>query len=132
MMHSSSKPAPYDISEDNFEKGIVTRGQLKLTFNDDKKSVTIETPNGNKIDINDEDGSILLEDENGNKIQLNSDGITLESGSDLILKATGDVKIDGTNTEITAAANFKAEGSSGAEVSTSGQAVLKGSIVQIN
>jgi Rhs element Vgr protein len=132
MMHSSSKPAPYDISEDNFEKGIVTRGQLKLTFNDDKKSVTIETPNGNKIDINDEDGSILLEDANGNKIQLNSDGITLESGSDLILKATGDVKIDGTNTEITAAANFKAEGSSGAEVSTSGQAVLKGSIVQIN
>ena len=132
MMHSSSKPPPYDITEDNYEKGIVTRGQLKLTFNDDKKSVTIETPNGNKIDVNDDDGSILLEDENGNKVQLNSSGITLESGSDIILKATGDVKIEGVNTEISAQANFKAEGSAGAEVSTSGQAVLKGSIVQIN
>lgn len=132
MMHSSSKPAPYDITEDNFEKGITTRGQLKLTFNDDKKSVTIETPNGNKVDINDDDGSILLEDENGNKVQLNSDGITLESVSDLILKASGDVKIEGVNADISAQANFKAEGSSGAEVSTSGQAVLKGSIVQIN
>lgn len=131
-IHSSSKAPPYDVNEDNFEKGIKTRGELKLTFNDDLKSVTIETPNGNKVIISDDEGAILLEDENGNKAQLSSDGITLESASDLILKATGDVKIEGTNVEIAANAQFKAEGSAGAEVSTSGQAVLKGSIVQIN
>jgi len=132
MLHSSSKPAPYDVTEDNNEKGIITRGQLKLTFNDDKKSVTIETPNGNKVELNDDEGSILLEDENGNKTVLDSNGIMLESASDIVLKAPGDVIIEGTNAEIKASASFKAEGGSGAEVSTSGQAVLKGSIVQIN
>ena len=132
MMHSSAKPAPLDFTDDNVEKGVVTRGQIKLIFNDDKKSVTIETPNGNKAELNDDEGSILLEDENGNKVVMDSSGITLESAGDLIMKAGGDVKIEGINTEIAASASFKAEGGSGAEVSTSGQAVLKGSIVQIN
>jgi len=63
---------------------------------------------------------------------LDSNGIMLESASDIVLKAPGDVIIEGTNAEIKASASFKAEGGSGAEVSTSGQAVLKGSIVQIN
>lgn len=132
MMHSSSKPPPYDVTEDNFEKGIVTRGQLKLTFDDDKKSVTIETPNGNKVDVNDDEGAILLEDENGNKVQLNSDGITLESAKDLNLKASGDFNIEGVNVTASAQSQFKAEGSGGAELSTSAQCVVKGSIVQIN
>lgn len=132
MMYSSSKPGPYDVTEDNFDKGIVTRGQLKLTFNDDRKSVTIETPNGNKVDINDDEGSILFEDENGNKVQMSSDGITLESAKDLILKASGDVTVEGVNVNISAQSQFKAEGNGGAELSTSGQAVVKGSIVQIN
>lgn len=132
MMHSSAKPTPLDITGENAEKGVVTRGQLKLTFNDDKKSVTIETPNGNRAELNDDEGSILLEDENGNKVQLDSNGIMLESAGDLIMKAGGDVKIEGVNAEVAASASFKAEGGSAAEVSTSGQAVLKGSIVQIN
>lgn len=132
MMHSSSKPPPYDVTEDNFEKGVVTRGQLKLTFNDDKKSVTIETPGGNKVDINDDEGAILLEDSNGNKVQMNSDGVTLESAKDLILKASGDVNIEGLNVNLSAQSQLKAEGSGGAELSTSGQCVVKGSIVQIN
>ena len=95
-------------------------------------SAVLETPNGNKITVSDDTGSIELEDENGNKATLNSDGITLESASDISITATGDVKIEGTNVEIAANANFKAEGSGGAEVSTSAIAVLKGSLVQIN
>lgn len=132
MMHSSSKPPPYDITEDNFEKGVVTRGQLKLTFDDDLKSITLETPNGNMVDVNDDEGAILLEDENGNKVQMSSDGVTLESAKDLILKASGDVKIEGANVTLSAQSKFKAEGNGGAELSTSAQAVVKGSIVQIN
>lgn len=132
MMHSSAKPPPYDVTEDNFEKGIVTRGQLKLTFNDDLKSITIETPNGNKVVIDDDEGAVTMEDESGNKVQMNSDGITLESAKDFILKASGDVQIEGMNMTLSAQSQFKAEGSGGAELSTSGQAVVKGSIVQIN
>lgn len=132
LLHSSTKPAPFEITEDNFEKGIVTRGQLKVTFNDDLKSITIETPNANKLLISDDEGSILLEDESGNKIAMSSDGITIESGGDVNIKADGDVNIEGANVTAKAQTQFKAEGSSGVELSSSGQAVISGGIVQIN
>jgi hypothetical protein len=63
---------------------------------------------------------------------MDPDGIKMESGKDIILKATGDVKIDGINITVTASAQFKASGSAGAEVSSGATAVLKGSLVQIN
>ena len=40
--------------------------------------------------------------------------------------------MEGTNITLTANAQFKAEGSAGAELSTGAIAVLKGSLVQIN
>ncbi|MCW9708160.1 type VI secretion system tip protein VgrG [Fodinibius salsisoli] len=132
MMNSSAKPAPAQGSDDNHEKGFVTREELRLWFNDEKKSIALETPNGNKITLSDDEGSIMLEDENGNTVTMSSDGISLESAADIVLKAGGNVNIEGVNVEQKASAQFKAEGSAGAEVSTSGTAVLKGSIVQIN
>lgn len=132
MLHSSAKPSPISATDDNHEKGFVTRSDMKLLFDDDKKSITIETPGGKKVIIDEDAGSIVIEDENSNSITLDSSGIVAESGSDFIIKASGDVKIEGTNIELKANANFKAEGSAGAEVSTSAVAVLKGSLVQIN
>jgi len=133
MMNSSAKPAPLTASDDNHEKGFVTRSEIKFIFNDDDVSVTVETPNGNKMVISDADGGIKLEDENGNFIELNSDGITMESASAINIKSSTDIKQEsGTNLELKAGAQFKAEGSAGAEVSTSAVAVLKGSLVQIN
>ncbi|MDZ7695056.1 MAG: type VI secretion system tip protein VgrG [Balneolaceae bacterium] len=132
MMNSSAKPAPAEASDDNHEKGFVTREELKLWFNDDKKSIQLETPKGNKILLSEDEGGITLEDENGNTVKMSSDGIALESAADITLKASGDVTIEGTNVEQKANAQFKAEGSAGAEVSSSGTAKLKGSIVQIN
>ncbi|GHC57915.1 type VI secretion system tip protein VgrG [Ulvibacter litoralis] len=132
MLNSSAKPAPIDATDDNHEKGFVTRSEMKLLFNDDKKSITIETPAGKKITIDEEAGSIIIEDDNNNTLTLDSDGIIANSGKDVTLKAVGDVTIEGTNVTINANTQFKAEGISGAEVSTSGIAVLKGSLVQIN
>ena len=132
MLHSSSKPAPIPGANDNHEKGIITRSEMKLLFNDDVSSITMETPGGNKVLISDDEGGIILEDQNGNKIVLDSNGITLESASDVIVKATGDVKLEGVNIEQAAQAQFKAEGAAGLEVSTSAIAVVKGSLVQIN
>ena len=63
---------------------------------------------------------------------INSDGISMESAGDIAIKATGDVNIEGTNVNIAATAEFKADGGAGAEVTTSAIAVLKGSLVQIN
>ncbi|MDH3974151.1 MAG: type VI secretion system tip protein VgrG [Deltaproteobacteria bacterium] len=132
MLNSSARPAPITASDDNHEKGFVSRSEMKVIFNDDEISLTIETPNGNKIVLSDDAGSILLEDENGNKIEMNSDGITLESASDINVTASGDVNIEGTNTNIAASSQFKAEGSSGAEMTSSATATVKGSLVQIN
>ena len=132
MMNSSAKPSPIPAADENNEKGFVTRSEIKFVFNDDEKSVTLVTPAGKSLVLDDNDGSITILDELGNKIQMNSDGITMESAKDVIIKATGDAKIDGVNINAKASAQFKAEGSGGAEVSSSATAVLKGSLVQIN
>jgi uncharacterized protein involved in type VI secretion and phage assembly len=132
MLNSSAKPVPVEPSDDNHVKGIYTRSGMKIVFDDDKQTITAETVNGNKIILSDDEGMINMEDENGNKITLNADGITIESAGDIILKASGDVNTEGTNLSSKASANFKAEGSGGAELSTSASAVIKGSMVQIN
>ena len=132
MLHSSAKPSPITGSDDNHEKGFVTRSEMKVIFNDDKKSIAIETPGGKSIVLDDDAGSIKIEDENSNVITVDSGGVKLESQGNIEFKTSGDVKIEGTNVEIKANAQFKAEGSAGAEVSTSAIAVFKGSLVQIN
>ena len=132
MMNSSAKPAPITASDDNHEKGFVTRSEMKLLFNDDKKSVVLETPAGKKISVDEDAGVIQLEDENGNTVVMNSDGISLETQGDVSITATGDVKIEGTNVEISANAELKAEGAAGAELSAGGNTVIQGAMVQIN
>jgi Rhs element Vgr protein len=131
-LFSSAKPSPIQPEEENKIKGYVSRSEMKFTFDDDKIIVTTETPNSNKIILSDDEGKILIEDENGNKIEMSSDGITIESAADINIKATGDVNIEGVNITVKAQSQFKAEGSAGAEMSTSGQAKVKGSIVMIN
>ncbi|TPG45290.1 type VI secretion system tip protein VgrG [Flavobacterium pectinovorum] len=132
MLHSSGKPAPITASDDNHQKGIVTRSEMKVLFDDEKKSIGIETPAGKKITLDEDKGVIVIEDENSNVITIDSKGIKLESAGNIEFKATGDIKIEGTNVSIKASAQFKAEGSAGAELSSGAAAVLKGSIVQIN
>ncbi|AUC16936.1 type IV secretion protein Rhs [Tenacibaculum sp. SZ-18] len=132
MLHSSAKPSPITATDDNHEKGIITRSEMKVLFDDDKKVITIETPAGKVISLDEDKGAITIEDDNSNVIIINSDGISMESAGDIAIKASGDVNIEGTNVSIAANAEFKAEGSAGAEVSTSAIAVLKGSLVQIN
>ena len=132
MMNSSAKPAPIVATDDNHEKGFVTRSEMKLVFNDDVKSVILETPAGKKITIDEGAGIIQIEDDNSNKITLDSGGMVLESASDISVKATGDLTLEGTNVTIKASAQFKAEGSAGSEVSSGATTILKGSMVQIN
>ena len=132
MLNSSAKPAPITASDDNHEKGFVTRSEMKILFDDDKRSLNISTPAGKLISLDEDSGIIKIEDENDNVITLDSSGIIIESAGNIELKAAGDVKIEGTNVEIKANASFKAEGSAGAELSTSAVAVISGSLVQIN
>ncbi|MBE8726513.1 type VI secretion system tip protein VgrG [Flavobacterium hungaricum] len=132
MLHSSAKPAPLKAVDDNHQKGIFTRSEMKVLFDDEKKSIAIETPAGKKITLDEDKGSIVIEDENSNVITIDSAGIKMESAGDISIKATGDVKIEGTNVNLKATAQFKAEGSAGVEMSSAAVAIVKGSIVQIN
>ncbi|MEL6867147.1 MAG: type VI secretion system tip protein VgrG, partial [Bacteroidota bacterium] len=131
-LHSNKWPAPLEATDDNFEKGIITKGAMQLLFNDDTKVITINTESGNSLKLSEEDGGIFIEDENGNKIELTSDGMLLDSPGDINLKAAGDVNIEGTNVNIAASANLVADGGAGAELTSSATATIKGSLVQIN
>ena len=132
MLNSSGKPAPLVASDDNHQKGIFTRSEMKILFDDEKKSITIETPAGKKIIIDEDAGNIKIEDENSNVVTLDSNGIKMESAGKIELVASGDVSIEGANVNIKASAQFKAEGSAGVEMTSSATAIVKGSIVQIN
>ncbi|MFA6923676.1 MAG: type VI secretion system tip protein VgrG [Bacteroidales bacterium] len=132
MLNSSAKPAPIVASDDNHEKGFVTRSEMKLIFNDDKKDINIQTPAGKSIVISEDKGSIVISDENNNKITMDSNGINIESGKDVIIKASGDVKIEGVNINLKASAELKAEANAAMELKASGTNTVKGAMVQIN
>jgi len=147
-LYSSERQPPYDLTADNFTKAIVTRSQLRIEFDDDKKITTISTPGGNQVVLSDDEQSILLQDENGNKVELSPDGIVLDSPGDINISAKGkisidaldkitvtskaDVKVEGLNIDHTANASFTAKGNASAELSASGQTTVKGAMVMIN
>ncbi len=132
MLNSSTKPAPIVAADENNEKGFVTRSEMKMIFNDDKISYTLETPAGKKVILDEDADVITIQDDHSNVVTLNSDGITMESAGDIKIKASGDVNIEGTNINVKASAQFKAEGSSGSELSSGAVTVVKGSQVKIN
>lgn len=132
MLHSSAKPTPESISNDNHKKGYISREKLKLEFDDDKKVITIETPGGNSMVLDDDTGGITIKDQNGNKIVMDSNGILIESAAKMDLKATQDGTFEALNLTASAQVALKTEGSASAEISSGGNTVVKGSIVQIN
>ena len=132
-LYSSGHLAPLDPAEPNPEKGYVSREGLKLLFNDEAKSILIETANGKTIELSDEAGAIRIEDEHGNRIVLDSSGVTIESASDLNLISGKDAKVNsGANLELEAAAQLAVSASASLEVSASGTTTIKGALVQIN
>jgi Rhs element Vgr protein len=140
MVHSSRKPAPIALSDDNQEKAIVTRSGMRVHFDDEKAIATIDTPGGNSVVLSDDGQAITITDQHGNSLTMDSEGITLDALK-ITLKSQQEVKIEagtnlkaesGANAEIKAGAQLKAEGSAGAELSTSAIATIKGSLVKIN
>lgn len=147
-LYSSKQTPPYELTADNFIKAVVTRSQLKVEFDDEKKITTIITPGDNKIVLSDDDKSILMQDQNGNKVELSADGIVLDSPKDISITAKGkisidamgeigvsskqDVSVDGMNVNHNANVGFVAKGNASAELSASGQTTVKGAMVMIN
>ncbi|QIE56035.1 type VI secretion system tip protein VgrG [Pikeienuella piscinae] len=131
-VHSAAAASPYPGADDNNLKGAASRAGVKITFDDDSAALVAETPNGNRVTLSDADGGITLEDEAGNSITTGADGVSVESPKDIKLSATGDVTIEGLNVTLKAQVEAAVQGSAGAKVDSSGQTVVKGSIVMIN
>jgi Rhs element Vgr protein len=131
-LHSSAKAAPLTQSNDNHEKGLYTRSEMKWVWNDEKKSFTTETPKGKKIVIDEDAGKIEIADENSNKIIMNADGITIEAAKAVTIKAGTDLKLQSMNAEMKADVNGKINAGASMELSSGGSTAVKGATVMIN
>ncbi|WP_147114397.1 phage baseplate assembly protein V [Tateyamaria sp. syn59] len=131
-LHSSAAGSPLPGADGNDLKGIVSRTGTRLVFDDAGPSFTVETADGRSITLSDADGVITLADKAGNEVTLSSQGIALNSASDISLSAQGDITLDGTN--ITGSAKIGAElkGNASATLTSSGSTVVRGATVDIN
>lgn len=133
MLHSSALAPPFQGSDDNHEKGYVSREKMRLHFDDEKKVLTMDTAAGNSITLSEEDKSVVIADQNGNTITMDSEGITIESQKAITLKAGTELALEsGTGFSAKGGTELKLEGSASAEISSSATTTVKGSIVQIN
>lgn len=146
-LYGKKKKPPYTPEKKNNTKAIVTKSKLKLVFDEEKKSIVLETPGGNKITFSDDAKSIEIVDQNKNKVTLSSSGIVLDSPKDIsvtskgkfsvdamnvVISSKGDVSVEGNNVNAKAKIAFAAQGSAQASLKASGQVEVKGAMVMIN
>jgi len=147
-LYSSQRTPPYQPDAPNTTKAIVTNAQIKISMDDVKKKLQIETPGGHIITLNDDDQSVTIVDSNKNKMNFSSAGIKLDSPADISIKATGSVSVEaGTGITIKAGTDLNmqalnvnakasvalaAQGQASAELSASGQVTVRGAMVMIN
>lgn len=133
----------------NSMKGIVSKSELRVLFDDENRILSLVTPGGNTLVMDDKNKQVELKDENGNSVVMSPSGIeiksrgniTLDAGQDVTIKGAagvkvessgGDVATEGLNIKETAQMEFSAKGSMGAEVQGGMTLTLKGGMVMIN
>ncbi len=139
MVNSSTRPAPIAANDANHEKGFVTRSKMRIQFNDDTKTITIDTPAGNSIILDESSTSIAIEDQNGNTTKMSPSGIELKSATDIKIEATGKIDIKAglgltlaaAQMAISAQSSMEVKGAT-AKLSSDGITEIKGSLVNIN
>lgn len=139
---------PFEYEAKNNRKTLVTREQLRIGFDEEKKIITVSTPGNNKVELNDDGKSVTLSDANGNEVKMDKDGITLSSAKDIKLSAKGNITMDATmklsaaakqdasleglNVKVQAKVGATVKGNATAELSATGQTTVKGAMVMIN
>jgi len=133
QLHSSARPPPIAAADDNPVKGYQSREKLRLTFDDQNKIVTIETPQGNRLTLSEQDGKVEIADQNDNTIIMDQSGIKLSSSGDIVLEASGQIKVSAQQTlELEGTRSAKVKSGMGAELSLGGTADLSAPMVNIN
>ena len=131
-LHSAAQPAPLNPTDANHQKGIFSRENLQLLFDDEKKSIQLTTPAGKKIILDEQAGTLQLEDENRNKITMKKSGVIVESGANLTLKAAGTLSLQAAQLSLSANASLAVKATGSLQLESSGTAILKGAVVLIN
>ncbi|MFN8345202.1 MAG: type VI secretion system tip protein VgrG [Spirosomataceae bacterium] len=132
MMNSSAKPAPLDASNDNPQKGFVSRSGMKWLMDDATINSSFETPLGNKIRLSEKNKGIVIEDQNGNSITLDTNGITIKSAKDIKVTAAVKTEIGGRKLKIAAQSGMEVNGGATLKLEAGGLTELKGGLVKIN
>ena len=146
-VYSNALKAPEEPADNtNKIKSLTTKSKMKISFDEEKIILKIETPAGNTITLDDDGKTVEIKDQNNNNVKMSSDGITISSDKDITLSANnitlsakgkvsltakGDVVASGMNVTNTAQIGFTAKGAT-AELAGSGQTTVKGAIVMIN
>lgn len=147
-LYSTSKPPYFSSNNDNYIKSIVTKSKLQISFDDEKKVISLATPAGNVFTLDDGNKRITLTDQNGNLLTMDANGIQISSNNEISFKAGGsinfdsaqsinlsakmDVNVNAANIKNKASLSFTAKGEASAEISAAGQTTIKGALVNIN
>jgi Rhs element Vgr protein len=148
-LYSKGKiPPVVPMDNMNYTKALYTKSQLKVTFDDMNKIITIATPGGNTITMNDTTMGIQITDSSQNSIQMSPSGISITSMTNLSLTATGslsltgtagvtitspaDVTVSGVNITNAAGASFAAASTGAATITAGGVVTVLGATVMIN
>jgi Rhs element Vgr protein len=94
-------PAAGAPTKENDKRAIVSKSGSVISFDDEKKAVSISTPGKNTIVVDDEAKAITIADQHGNTITLDDKGITLKSAKDFTIDAaSGKVVIKGSTVDV--------------------------------
>jgi Rhs element Vgr protein len=95
MLNSSKHPAPIPAKDANDEKGFTTRSKMHISFNDQTKTITIDTPAGNSITLDENGKNIVIVDQSNNKITMQPSGISFDSPKNIDIKAGAVLTLSG-------------------------------------
>ncbi|MCG2584159.1 type VI secretion system tip protein VgrG [Massilia sp. TS11] len=148
LYNAQAHTPPFAADAQNTNKAIVTKNQLKITFDDVNKVIVVRTPGGQVMTMSDQDNTITLSDSNQNTIKMSSSGISLDScaaismsaKTEISMTADTNVAISATNQmsakaamlSASASASLSLQGDASAKLASSGETAVQGSLVMIN
>lgn len=149
LYNSDAHSPPYTSDAQNTIKAVVSKSQIKISIDDTKKILQLETPGGHVITMSDDATSITITDSNKNQIKMSSGGIDISSCKDLNISAANNISIQAKagsfsmqaatsmsqkalNISANADAELTLQGNASGKLESSGILTVQGSMVMIN
>lgn len=147
-LYSGARTPPRTPEAKNNTKAIVSRAQVTIEIDEEKKCIKISTPGGHAVTLDDDAKTVTVVDSNNNSLEMASGGVTLKSPANITIKADGSmtldaqagvtvksaakVSIEAPQVQANASIAFSAQGQASAELTASGQVTVRGALVMIN